>query len=170
MILTQCLSEWVSPSWRAPKRPAEPSTASPMNQSSPNTHCHFLTLTHFWPRRSSKMSMIHLVHCSVSSSVFCSLSNIQPRISFRWFQPLSPFLSFFSNRYGFLLVHGICIPLGEHLVNGVHDALPDVAALVPGRLSEPDEVVDEDINVCDWPQEDQEGCMVSQLRQQSRSG
>ena len=67
-------------------------------------------------------------------------------------------------------MHGACIPLGEHLVNGVHDAPPNVLALVLGLLSEPDEVVDENIDVHNWPQKDQEGCTVSQLWQRSQLG
>ena len=80
--------------------------------------------------------------------------------------PLSKFLF----QYGFLLVHGICISLSEHLVEGMHDALPDVPASVLGPLSQPDEVITEDINVCDQPREDQEGCMVSRLWQWPRFG
>ena len=154
MILTQCLSEWVSPSWRAPKRPAEPSTASPMNWSSPSTHCHFLTPTHFWPRRSLKMSTIHLA-CR-SGSPFTG-SNLCPpsRVSFLIWLPS---------------VHGVCVPLGEHLVDGVHDALPNVSASAPGPLSKPDEVVDENFDVRNQPRKDQEGCMVSQLQQRSWLG
>ena len=48
-------------------------------------------------------------------------------------------------------MHGVCIPLGEDLVHSMHDAPPDVVALVPGPLSEPNEVIDEDIDVHDQP-------------------
>ena len=90
------LSEWESPNGRVPKRPAKPGTTGPMNQSSPNTHCHFLTLTLFCPCRSLNMSRICFEHHSVSSSVFRSVSSIHPRTSFCLFHPLSPFPSFFS--------------------------------------------------------------------------
>ena len=80
--------------------------------------------------------------------------------------PLAEFLF----RYGFLAVHGICVSPSEHLVDGVHDALLNVAASVPGPLHQPDKVVNEDINVRDQPREGQEGCAVSQLQQQPRSG
>ena len=75
-----------------------PGIPGPMNRSSPNTRCHFLTPTRFRSHRSSKMSMIRLARLSVSSGVFCLLlSSTQPRISFCWFQPPSPLPSFFSD-------------------------------------------------------------------------
>ena len=80
-----------------------------------------------------------------------------------------PFAKFLF-RYGFLAVRGICVSLSEHLVDGMHDAPPNVAALAPGPLSQPDEVVDKDIDMCNQPQEDQEGCAVSRLWQRPRSG
>ena len=80
-----------------------------------------------------------------------------------------PFAKFLF-RYGFLAVHGICISPSEHLVDGVHDAPPNVAAAAPGPLRQPDEVVNEDINMCDQPQEDQEGYVVFRLWQRPSSG
>ena len=74
--------------------------------------------------------------------------------------PLAEFLF----QYGFLAVHGICVSPSEHLVDSVHDAPPNVAASAPGPLSQPDEVINEDINVRDRPREDQEGCTVSWLQ------
>ena len=65
--------------------------------------------------------------------------------------PTSIPLSKFLLQDCFLLVHSVCIPLGEYLVHGVHDAVPDVAAPVPGPLSKANEIVDKDIDVCDWP-------------------
>ena len=84
--------------------------------------------------------------------------------------PTSIPFSKFLLQYGFLSVHVVCIPLGKYLVHGVHDAEPDVVALVLGPLSKPNKIIDEDINVCDQPQEDLKGGMDSRLWQQSQLG
>ena len=67
-------------------------------------------------------------------------------------------------------MHGVCISLSEDLVHSVHDAPPNVSAPAPGPLSEPNEVVDEHIDMSNWPWEDQEGGTVHRLRQRSLSG
>ena len=67
-------------------------------------------------------------------------------------------------------MHGVGISLSEDLIHSVHNAPPNVSALAPGSLSEPNEVIDEHINVSDWLWEDQEGGTVHWLWQWSRSG
>ena len=67
-------------------------------------------------------------------------------------------------------MHCVCISLGEYLVHGMHDAMPDVAASMLGALSKADEVIDKDINVCDQPQKDLQRGTVSQLQQRLWSG
>ena len=60
-------------------------------------------------------------------------------------------------------MHCVHISLGEYLVHGVHDATPDVAAPTLGALSNANEIIDEDIDVCNWPQKDLQRGMVSRL-------
>jgi hypothetical protein len=98
---TRVASADLSPSCMAPKSPAEPGIAAPMKRSSPNTRCHFLMLTRLLWRRSSKMSVILALRRSVSSRVPLLVSRIHPNTSFRWFQPPSPLLSFFSDMASF---------------------------------------------------------------------
>ena len=52
----------------------------------------------------------------------------------------------------------------------MHDAMPDVVALTPGALSKANEIVNEDINVCDWPWKDLQRGTVSWLQQWLWSG
>ena len=50
---------------------------------------------------------------------------------------------------GFLPVHSVEIQLGKNLVHGMHDATLHVGALAPGALSNPNEIIDKDINMSD---------------------
>jgi hypothetical protein len=85
----------------APKRPAEPGMAAAMKRSSPRTLCHFRVLMRRLSRRSSKMEDSRALRRSVSSRVPVAVSRIHPRTSLRWFQPPSPFASFFSEMASF---------------------------------------------------------------------
>ena len=134
MILTWCLSAWARLNCRAPNRPAEPGTARPMNQSSPSTCCYFLTLSLVWPHSPSKMSMICLAHCGVSSNLPYLLLSIQPKISLHWLHPPLPLFSFFSETASFLALCHVCILLGEDLVDCMHDAPLDILTLTLGPL------------------------------------
>ena len=67
-------------------------------------------------------------------------------------------------------MHCVCISLGKYLVHGMHDAMPDVAALTLGALSKAIEIVDKDIDMCDQPQKDLQRGMVSWLWQWLWSG
>ena len=49
----------------------------------------------------------------------------------------------------FLPVHSVEVPLGKNLVHGMHDATSHVGASVPGALSNPNEVIDKDVNMSD---------------------
>jgi hypothetical protein len=51
-------------------------------------------------------------------------------------------------------MHCVHISLSEHLVHGMHDTSSDVVAPTSGSLSKDDEVIDKDINMCNWPRKD----------------
>ena len=62
------------------------------------------------------------------------------------------------------------VSLGEYLVHGVHEAMPDVAAPTSRSLSKANEVIDEHVNMRYQPWKDLQGGTVFQLWQRSWSG
>ena len=67
-------------------------------------------------------------------------------------------------------MHCVRISLGEYQVHSAHDATPDVVALTLRALSKANEVIDEDINMCNRPQKGLQGGTVARLWQRPRSG